>query len=81
LPNYVTYSWNGMVAPAKTPPALIARLNKEITATINAPEVQAKFRELIMVPRTGTPQDLQKIYETDIAVWRKIITEANIQPN
>jgi tripartite-type tricarboxylate transporter receptor subunit TctC len=81
LPNYLTYSWNGMVAPAKTPPALIARLNKEITATINAPEVQAKFRELIMVPRTGTPQDLQKIYETDIAVWRKIITEANIQPN
>ena len=81
LPNYVTYSWNGMVAPAKTPPTLIARLNKEITATINAPEVQAKFRDLIMVPRTGTPEDLQKIYETDIAVWRKIITEANIQPN
>ena len=81
LPNYVTYSWNGMVAPAKTPPALIARLNKEITATINSAEVQAKFRDLIMVPRTGTPEDLQKIYDDDVAVWRQIITEAKIQPN
>lgn len=81
VPNYLTYSWNGMVAPAKTPPALIARLNKEITATINSPEVQAKFRDLIMVPRTGTPQELEKIYQDDVQVWRKIITEAKIQPN
>ena len=31
--------------------------------------------------RTGTPEDLQKIYETDVAMWRKIITDAKIQPN
>ncbi len=81
VPNYWTYSWNGMVAPAKTPPAVVARLNKEINGAIATPEMQKRFRELIMEPRTGTPEDLQKIYETDVAMWRKIITEANIQPN
>jgi hypothetical protein len=34
-----------------------------------------------MEPRTGTPEDLQKIYDTDVAMWRQIITDAKIQPN
>jgi tripartite-type tricarboxylate transporter receptor subunit TctC len=81
VPNYRTYSWNGMVLPAKTPPHVVARVNKEINAAIATPEVQKRFRELIMVPRTGTPADLQKIYDEDVAVWRRIITENKIQPN
>ena len=81
VPNYLTYSWNGMVAPAKTPRNVVMRLNKEINSAIATPEIQKRFRDLIMEPRTGTPEDLQKIYETDVTVWRKIITEAKIQPN
>lgn len=81
VPGYLTYSWNGMVAPAKTPPAVVARLNREINAAIATPDIQQRFRDLIMVPRTGTPEDLQKIYSDDVAVWRQIITEAKIQPN
>lgn len=81
VPNYLTYSWNGMVLPAKTPPNVVMRVNSEINKAIATPEIQKRFRELIMEPRVGTPEDLQKIYETDVAVWRKIITEANIQPN
>jgi tripartite-type tricarboxylate transporter receptor subunit TctC len=79
--GYRTYSWNGMVAPAKTPQAVIERLNKEINAAIATPEVQQRFRELIMETRTGTPADLQKIYDEDVPFWRQIITEAKIQPN
>jgi tripartite-type tricarboxylate transporter receptor subunit TctC len=79
--GYRTYSWNGMVAPAKTPQAVIQRLNKEINAAIATPEVQQRFRELIMETRTGTPADLQKIYDEDVPFWRQIITEAKIQPN
>ena len=81
VPGYRTYSWNGMVAPAKTPPAVIARLNKLINGAIATQDIQQRFRDLIMVPRTGTPEDLQKIYSEDVAVWRQIITEAKIQPN
>jgi tripartite-type tricarboxylate transporter receptor subunit TctC len=81
VPGYRTYSWNGMVAPAKTPPAVVQRLNKEINAAIATPAVQQRFRELIMETRTGTPADLQKIYDEDVPFWRQIITEAKIQPN
>ena len=81
VPNYWTYSWNGMVLPAKTPPGVVTRINKEINSAIATPEIQKRFRELIMEPHTGTPEDLQKMYETDVAMWRRIITEAKIQPN
>ena len=81
VPNYWTYSWNGMVLPAMTPRNVVTRVNKEINSAIATPEIQKRFKDLIMEPRTGTPEDLQKIYETDVTVWRRIITEAKIQPN
>ena len=81
VPNYWTYSWNGMVLPAKTPRSVVMRVNKEINNAIATPEIQKRFRELIMEPHTGTPEDLQKMYETDVTVWRRIISEAKIQPN
>jgi tripartite-type tricarboxylate transporter receptor subunit TctC len=81
VPSYLTYSWNGMVAPAKTPRNVVMRINKEINSAIATPEIQKRFRDLIMEPRTGTPEDLEKIYQSDVVVWRKIITEAKIQPN
>jgi tripartite-type tricarboxylate transporter receptor subunit TctC len=81
VPHYWTYSWNGMVLPAKAPQNVVMRINKEINSAIATPEIQKRFRELIMEPRTGTPEDLQKMYETDVTVWRRIIAEAKIQPN
>jgi tripartite-type tricarboxylate transporter receptor subunit TctC len=81
VPNYWTYSWNGMVLPAKTSQNVVMRLNKEINSAIATPEIQKRFKDLIMEPRSGTPEDLQKMYETDVTMWRRIITEAKIQPN
>ena len=45
VPGYWTYSWNGIVVPAKTPPDVVARLNKGSTSTIATPEIQKRFRE------------------------------------
>ena len=70
-----------MVLPAKTPPAVVARRNKEINAVIATPEIQQRFGELIVEPRTGTPGDLQKVYDEDVPFWRQIIAEARMQPN
>jgi tripartite-type tricarboxylate transporter receptor subunit TctC len=81
LPNYWTYSWNGMVLPLKTPRDVVMRVNKEINSAIATPTIQQRFRDLIMEPRIGTPEDLQKMYADDVVNWRRIITEAKIQPN
>jgi tripartite-type tricarboxylate transporter receptor subunit TctC len=81
VPGFLTYSWNGIVLPARTPPHVVQRVNKEINAAIATPEIQKRFRELIMEPHTGTPEDLEKMYQADVVTWRQVITEANIQPN
>lgn len=81
VPNYLTYSWNGMVLPAKTPQAVVMRVNKELNSAIATPEIQNRFRDLIMQPHTGTPEELEKMYQTDVKVWRQIIVESKIQTN
>ena len=56
------------------------RLNKELNQAVATEDVKKRFGELDLDPLTGTPEDLQKIYETDLNRWRKVITDANIQP-
>jgi tripartite-type tricarboxylate transporter receptor subunit TctC len=60
---------------------LYGMLYKEINSAIATPEIQKRFKDLIMEPRTGTPEELQKMYDSDVTMWRRIITEAKIQPN
>ena len=79
--GYLAYSWNGMVLPAKTPKDVVTRLNDEMNKAIAAPEVQKRFHELLLQPRTGAPQDLQKIYDDDVVRWRRVLTDAKIEPN
>ena len=69
-----------MTPPVSTPRPRSAN-RKLINTTIATPEIQKRFRELIMQPHTGTPEDLQKMYDEGVLMWRKIITEAKIQPN
>jgi tripartite-type tricarboxylate transporter receptor subunit TctC len=80
VPDYKIISWNGIVVPAKTPRDVVQRLNKELNHAVGTDEVKKRFSELIIDPLSGTPDDLQKIYETDMARWRKVIGDANIQP-
>jgi tripartite-type tricarboxylate transporter receptor subunit TctC len=78
--DYSLLSWNGIVVPAKTPRYIVLRLNKELAAALASPEVVKRFGELGIDPRPSTPEELQKIYDTDVARWRKVITEAKIAP-
>ena len=80
VPDYKIISWNGIVVPAKTPRDLVLRLNKELNQAVASADVKKRFGELIIDPLSGTPEDLQKIYDTDLARWRKVIADANIQP-
>ena len=78
VPDYKITSWNGIVVPAKTPHDIVMRLNKEIASALAIPEVNKRYRELGIDPRTSTPEELQKIYQTDVERWRKVIADANI---
>jgi tripartite-type tricarboxylate transporter receptor subunit TctC len=78
VPAYKISSWNGIVVPAKTPRDIVLRLNKEIASALAVPEVNKRYLELGIDPRTSTPEELQKIYQTDVERWRKVIADANI---
>ena len=76
--GFVASSWNALAAPSKTPVAVIARLNKEITAAMNSPEVTKKLRELNVQAQASTPEQTAKLLQSEIKRWGDVITTAKI---
>jgi tripartite-type tricarboxylate transporter receptor subunit TctC len=79
VPAFRLASWNGMVAPAKTPREVVARLNEEVRKALAAPDVRKRFIELGIDPRASTPEEMQAVYDADVVRWRKVIADAKIE--
>ena len=81
LPNYEVGTWFGLVAPAKTPDAVLRKLNAEVAAILAMPDVKAKFDTLGMelAPQTGAEFDA--FVQREVAKWSKVIKQAGIEPN
>jgi tripartite-type tricarboxylate transporter receptor subunit TctC len=78
LANLSASSWNALAAPAKTPAAVIARLNKEITAALNAPDVKKKLADLNVDAQASSPEQTAALLASDIRRWGEVITRAKI---
>ena len=78
LPGYDVISWNGIGAPAKTPRAIVDRLNKEIHAAVNSPPVKQRFQELGIEPNLNTPDGMRTFATSEIAKWNALIDKAKI---
>ncbi|MDR2300384.1 MAG: tripartite tricarboxylate transporter substrate binding protein [Comamonas sp.] len=76
--GFVASSWNALAAPSKTPVAVIARLNQEINAAVNHPEVAKKLRELNVQAQASTPEQTAKLLQSEIKRWGDVITVAKI---
>jgi len=74
----VASSWNALAAPAKTPVAVIARLNNDIAAAVNAPEVKAKLRALNMDAQASTPEQTAELLASETKRWGDVIARAKI---
>jgi len=79
LPGYQSSSWNGIAAPARTPQAIIDRLNREINAAVAAPELKQRLQDLGVEARASTPQALKELLVSEIAKWRAVIERAKIE--
>jgi tripartite-type tricarboxylate transporter receptor subunit TctC len=79
LPGYEVNSWNGIAAPAKTPKAIVEKLNKEIHAAVNSPLITQRFQELGVSQNLSTPEGMRKVLVGDIAKWNALIDKAKIQ--
>jgi tripartite-type tricarboxylate transporter receptor subunit TctC len=74
-------AWNGIIAPANTPPAIITRLHDEIAAVLVLPEIREKLTTQVMEPIPSTPAEFRARIEADIARWVPVIKAANIKVN
>ena len=72
-------AWWAVLAPAKTPPEIVKRMNEEINAALKSPEVAAKLAAQGIDVRTGTPQAAQAFVEAQIEVWAKVVKENGIK--
>ena len=78
VPGYDVASWNALAAPAKTPRAVIDRLNQELRKAIAAPEVQKRFGELGVDARTSTPEELRQFFIAESQRWTRVVETAKI---
>ena len=76
--GYDVASWNAMAAPAKTPRAVIDRVNQELRKAIAAPEVQKRFAELGVEARTSTPEELREFFISESKRWTRVVEAAKI---
>ena len=76
--GFVAASWNALVAPARTPRAVVDRLQREVVATVATPAVQQQLRALNVEPRTSTPEQAAALLKSDIERWRAVIERAGI---
>jgi tripartite-type tricarboxylate transporter receptor subunit TctC len=80
IPDVYADNWYALFAPAKTPPAVVAKLNAAVGAAINDREVKAKLIDVGAIPATGTADELAAFLKSEIARWGKVIREKNIKP-
>jgi tripartite-type tricarboxylate transporter receptor subunit TctC len=78
FPNYVVASWNGVGAPAGTPPAVVNFLSEAINRALAAPDIQEKSRAFGIDARGSSPQEMHDRMAQDIAKWRDVIEKAHI---
>jgi tripartite-type tricarboxylate transporter receptor subunit TctC len=79
VPGYQASSWNGIAAPARTPKAVIDRLNREVNAAVAKPELRKRLSELGVEARAGTPEALRELLVAEIAKWKAVIERAKIE--
>ncbi len=78
-PNMVYESWLGIIAPAGTPPAIVERLNREIRAVVDMPDVRQKMIDFGGQPQASSPAEFRARVERDIANMRKVMAERKIE--
>lgn len=81
LPGFETVQWQGIAAPAGTPPQIIGRIHDELVRIMATPAVVERLKSIGMDNSTSpTPDDFRRMIESDLQRWPAIVQAAGIQP-
>jgi tripartite-type tricarboxylate transporter receptor subunit TctC len=79
LPGFESAAWFAVVAPPKTPQAIVAKVNADIAAAVRQPEVRARLAELSAEPVGGTPAETAAFMRAEVERWHNVIKAANVK--
>lgn len=78
FPAFEAFPWYGLLAPGATPRELIHKLNAEVSALVNTPDISERLRAIQFVPATGSPESFGEVIRSDLARWSRVARDAKI---
>ncbi len=79
FPDTIADNWYGLLAPAKTPPAVVAKLHDAVVAVLDSPDMRAKLIESGATPAPTSSAEFGKILGDELARWGRVVREKNIK--
>ena len=74
-------SWTNVMVPAKTPRAIVDKLNAEVNKALASPDLQARFAQASLTPIVATPERATEVVRAELIKWAPVVKRANITPN
>jgi tripartite-type tricarboxylate transporter receptor subunit TctC len=79
VPGFAAEAWSGILAPAGSPPDVIAKLNANITRIVHTPEVKSLLASRMVDPVRSSAEQLGERLRSDVATWKKLVAERGIK--
>ncbi len=76
LPGFEANTWHGVVVPAGTPAAIIARLNREIVAILHRPDIVERLSSQGSEPVGSTPEEFAAYIRSETVKWAKVVRDS-----
>ena len=79
VPSFEAYAWQGFIGPAKLPESVVTKLNKNLVAALEHPEMRTKLEELGIKPMPMSPAEFASFVRSEQKLWSGVIKAANIR--
>jgi tripartite-type tricarboxylate transporter receptor subunit TctC len=79
VPGYEVVTWYSFVTPSGTPKAVIEKLNREIAAIVESPQIREKLKDQGLEADAMKPEELAALYKSETAKWAKVIQDSKIE--
>lgn len=80
LPGFVGGTWFGLLAPAKTPPAIVAKLNAATVAALDSPELHKAFEDRDIIPGGDSPEAFGRFIQSEVGKWQALAAKIGLKP-
>ena len=80
LAGYESTSWYGILAPARTPPAVVTRLHEVIVSILASADIKDKFAAQGLDPVGAAPREFEAVIKSEITKWAKVVKASGARP-